>query len=124
MPTLGPDASPEVVVATYLAAAQSGDTRAGRTLMTEEHARQGGLLGEGATFTDVVISPAESRPTVETDETGRSSAGGHDEAVSVRVDAEVEGLGESVPDGSLAWFVLLVRDDGGPWLIRDEGTGP
>lgn len=123
VPTLGPEASPEVVVATYLAAAQSGDTATARSLMTPEHAEQHGTEATGGRLSDVVIGEPLSIGDSEEGEGPGSTTGGRAE-VSVPVDAQVTGSDISVPDGSLTWFVRLVREGGGPWLVAGEGTGP
>lgn len=123
VPTLGPDASPEVVVATYLAAAQSGDAATARSLMTPEHAEQHGTGATGGRLSDVLIGEPLSIGGSGEGEGPGSTSGGRSE-VSVRVDARVTGADASVPDGDLTWFVGLVREGGGPWLVSGEGTGP
>ncbi|GAA2022799.1 hypothetical protein WDZ16_12715 [Pseudokineococcus marinus] len=125
VPTLAAGSPPEVVVATYLAAVQAGDEDAARSLSTPEHEASGSGLAAGpaVSIRDLLLEPAEERPTDEDAPTGESPAGGHDEAVDVRATFVLGGGDASLPDGPTVWSFLLVRDDGGPWLVTGEGGG-
>ncbi|MEJ5915847.1 hypothetical protein [Pseudokineococcus sp. 1T1Z-3] len=122
VPTLGTGNGPEAVVATYLAAVQVGDDGTARSLSTPEHAGAGLAGGSTPTITDLVIAPAEDRSTDEDGATGRTVAAGHDAATDVTCTFVLDGGDESMPDGPTTWSFLLVRDDGGPWLVADEGA--